>query len=152
MAAEAKARAAAEKAKAAKVEEAEGKAEDRAAPRRRRMWSASLEQQRQRENADALASVADETRVPCPMGERTGNRHDMEWKHTGDRLVCDLEFRSTSHQVCLNIVEAGVARCECPCTPREAFAGLDKPPGIVLCMECAREQAVEYSEDEEGGE
>ena len=36
-------------------------------------------------------------------------------------------------------------------TPREAFVGLDKPPGIVLCMECAREQAVDYSEDEEDG-
>ena len=86
------------------------------------------------------------------MGELPGGkRHYMAWKHTGDRLVCDLECRSTSHGVCLNIVEAGVARCVCPCTPREAFVGLYKPPGIVLCMECAREQAVDYSEDEEDG-
>ena len=40
---------------------------------------------------------------------------------------------------------------EDPDHPREAFVGLDKPPGIVLCMECAREQAVDYSEDEEDG-
>ena len=164
MAAEAKARAAAEKAKAAEAEAKAAEAEkvegaaggQAAAPRPRSLLSKSFQQHRARENAEQIAdTVAGETRVPCPVGELTGHRHYMIWKPTGDRLPCDLEFRSKtkSHEVCLMWAEAGAMRCECPCTPRdELLLGMNKPPGIVLCMECAREQAVDYSEDEENGE